>query len=123
MAGGAKSSQSIMEMLELSTWEDFQMLEKDKWGIPSLSSTTLSDRANVFGGRGSSQVPESFENRNIENEARTQDNALDLIVVPAVAFDHKFRRLGHGKGYYDTFFARCRSETANGTLHRMPALG
>jgi len=122
-AGGAKSLQSSMDMLELSCWEDFQTLQKDKWGIPSLSSTTLSDRENVFGGRGLSQEPEFFGNKKIENEAQTQENALDLIVVPAVAFDHKFRRLGHGKGYYDTFFARCRNEIVNGTLHRMPALG
>lgn len=122
-AGGANSLQSSMDMLELSSWEDFQTLQKDKWGIPSLSPATLPTRENVFGGRGLLRGPESPEDKRVENEARTQDDALDLIVVPAVAFDHNFRRLGHGKGYYDTFFARCRNEIANGTLHHMPALG
>ena len=28
---------------------------------------------------------------------------IDLIVVPAVAFDHKGNRIGRGKGYYDCF--------------------
>jgi len=116
--GGVKSSQSIMDMLDLSSWKDFQALQKDKWGIPSLSSATLSDRENVFGGRGLSN-----EGKGNENEAQTRENALDLIVVPAVAFDHNLRRLGHGKGYYDTFLSRCRDETAKGTLRRMPALG
>ena len=123
-AGGETPPKSIMDMLELSSWEDFQSLEKDKWGIPTLSSATLSDRENVFGGHGLSQDEETLRNKGCgEIEVGAEENALDLIVVPAVAFDHGFYRLGHGKGYYDTFFSRCKNQIVNGTLHRMPALG
>lgn len=32
---------------------------------------------------------------------------LDLIVVPGLGFDQSGKRLGRGKGFYDTYLERC----------------
>ncbi|EPS27246.1 hypothetical protein PDE_02189 [Penicillium oxalicum 114-2] len=74
---------SVMDMLALESFKEFEALTPDKWGIPSLRATQLPGRRNCFSGKG-----------------------LDLIVMPGMAFDSGFRRLGHGKGYYDHFLKR-----------------
>ncbi|KAI2483511.1 5-formyltetrahydrofolate cyclo-ligase [Pyrenophora tritici-repentis] len=87
---------SIMDMVELQSMADFDSLQPDKWGIPTPSQDSISSRANCFGGTG-------ITNGDIE----AVHTGLDLIVMPGMAFDAQFGRLGHGKGYYDYFLSRC----------------
>ncbi|KAJ5144209.1 uncharacterized protein N7515_002996 [Penicillium bovifimosum] len=73
---------SVMDMFALGSLTEFESLQPDKWGIPSFLSTQIEGRQNAM------------------------EQGLDLIVMPGMAFDHEFRRLGHGKGYYDHFLTR-----------------
>jgi 5-formyltetrahydrofolate cyclo-ligase len=97
---------SIMDMVELQSITDFESLEPDKWGIPTPSDESVSSRANCFGGTG-------ITNGVTSNVAE----GLDLIVMPGMAFDTKYGRLGHGKGFYDYFLTRCHQAS------RMPFRG
>ncbi|KFX87273.1 hypothetical protein V490_08393 [Pseudogymnoascus sp. VKM F-3557] len=88
-----------MDMVRLHGLEDFEGLESDSWGIPTVSDEGLEKRERVLGGERSGQ--------------------LDLMLLPGVAFqpingggeDGMIRRLGHGMGFYDFFIRRCREKS------------
>ncbi|PKX90627.1 5-formyltetrahydrofolate cyclo-ligase [Aspergillus novofumigatus IBT 16806] len=107
---------SIMDMLLLQSMEEFTSLEPDKWGIPSLTKAQVENKRNCFGTIGVS--PKTVE------DATQRFEGLDLIIMPGMAFDQGFRRLGHGKGYYDHFLTRYSKKVAEKktTTSKMPLL-
>ena len=40
----------------------------------------------------------------------TESEKIDLVLVPLLAFDQFGHRVGYGKGYYDKFLIKCRSD-------------
>ncbi|KAK0102964.1 hypothetical protein ONS95_000846 [Cadophora gregata] len=84
---------SVMEMVDLRTLSEYDSLERDSWGIPTIGPNTVDQREHIL-------------------KSSTQENKpLDLILMPGVAFDLDpktgyIRRLGHGKGFYDYFLYR-----------------
>ncbi|KAK5059879.1 hypothetical protein LTR84_009762 [Exophiala bonariae] len=108
------SKSKIMSMMQLQDEKDFNSLKPDAWGIPSLSPESIQHRRNALGGEG------------VLNGAVDRQEGypkLQLIFMPAVAFDQSRQRLGHGKGFYDRYL-----ETYKTTLEsrhssgRMPTL-
>ncbi|CAJ2512911.1 Uu.00g010300.m01.CDS01 [Anthostomella pinea] len=86
----------LMDMVSLKNIQDYESLQRDKWGIPSVDATTVDERQRSVG--------------ELDGK-RSEDVSLDLILMPGVAFDvdpqtGAVRRLGHGKGFYDYFLHR-----------------
>lgn len=96
--GGKK--RKVMDMLRLDSLDEYENLARDAWGIPSLSAEGVNDRENAMGGTGLTLAGDGTTG----NEEGL--GGLDLVVVPAVAFDAQMNRLGHGAGFYDAFLAR-----------------
>ncbi|KAM0327957.1 hypothetical protein ACHAQA_005356 [Verticillium albo-atrum] len=106
----------VMDMVRLRDLQDYESMQPDKWGIPSIDPTTIDERQRILGG------PDAQH-----SEAAT----LDMILMPGVAFDldaetSQLRRLGHGRGFYDFFLQRYWAKTAllkNGQPHAVQLYG
>ncbi|KAI1130872.1 nagb/rpia/CoA transferase-like protein [Nemania abortiva] len=96
----------LMDMVSLRDIQDYESLQRDRWGIPSVDGATVHERQRSLG--------------ELDGE-RSADVSLDLILLPGVAFDINpetgaVRRLGHGKGFYDYFLHRYALAMAEKTL-------
>jgi len=83
---------SVMDMVDLRSLSDYDSLQRDIWGIPTLGPDTVDERENIL---------------------TAGSRPLDLILMPGMAFqidpeNGSLKRLGHGKGYYDYFLYRYR---------------
>lgn len=51
----------------------------------------------------------SFKIEEPTGNATVDISVIDLVVVPAVAFDHAGNRVGRGKGFYDRLLSGCKA--------------
>lgn len=77
------SSNNHMDMLQLHSVKDMEMLPLTSWNIQQPAEDDHSREEALAGG------------------------GLDLILMPGLGFDRMGRRLGRGRGYYDTYLERC----------------
>ena len=101
---------SVMDMVSLHSKGDFENLDRDAWGIPSVAEDSIGTRDRILGilGDGGHEKESPKEN----SSTKTDKGRLDMIIMPGVAFDKGLSRLGHGKGFYDIFLQRYHSAKA-----------
>ncbi|KAL1523914.1 hypothetical protein AB1Y20_018833 [Prymnesium parvum] len=81
-----------MRMLRVHSAAHLDSFPRSNWGIPE---------------------PSAAEADKLEDGLAQA--SIDTVIVPAVAFDSSCHRLGHGKGYYDTFLEKlCHARKARG---------
>ncbi|KAF7648434.1 hypothetical protein LDENG_00156970 [Lucifuga dentata] len=77
------SNSSHMDMLQLKSLQDMQELPLTTWNIQQPADDDCSRQEALSSG------------------------GLDLILMPGLGFDRSGRRLGRGKGFYDSYLERC----------------
>ncbi|XP_035859416.1 5,10-methenyltetrahydrofolate synthetase (5-formyltetrahydrofolate cyclo-ligase) [Sander lucioperca] len=82
-SSSSSSSSSHMDMLKLNSLQDMETLPLTSWNIRQPA-----------------------EDDNSREEALSA-GGLDLILMPGLGFDESGKRLGRGKGFYDTYLERC----------------
>ena len=108
-----------MEMRSLLSLDDFRSLRPDAWNIPSLDPDSIEKRENAI-----PAASKSIEAELGRSQATKMAHGLDLVLIPALAFDGYCGRLGHGKGFYDRYlhdYERLMIQT--GVRPAMPILG
>ncbi|MEA3317021.1 MAG: 5-formyltetrahydrofolate cyclo-ligase [Bacteroidota bacterium] len=73
--------------------------KKKKIILPAVKGENL--ELKVFSGMDSMKEGESYKILEPVGETFLDYNKIDIILVPGVAFDKNFNRLGRGKAYYD----------------------
>ncbi len=81
--------------------------EGKRYFLPRVNGLNLEilpyDRSRMHLGAFQIEEPDGDESVNIDD--------IDLIIVPALAYDRKGNRVGRGKGYYDRLLANSRATT------------
>ncbi|MBO4943015.1 MAG: 5-formyltetrahydrofolate cyclo-ligase [Muribaculaceae bacterium] len=93
---------------ELSTHLFFESSPSDKiYYLPRVNGLDLEilpyDRSRMHLGAFRIEEPDGDDTVDISD--------IDLVIVPAVAFDRQGNRVGRGKGYYDRLLSRSRATT------------
>lgn len=108
----------VMDMVNLLDWADYEALERDKWGIPTLRDDSVALRERCLG--------DADRPGGKQEKGKGLECGLDLIVMPGMGFDRGLKRLGHGRGFYDFFLHRYQQNmtgTEDDGNQKMPLLG
>ncbi len=98
-----KTDQLITKLISLKKTVAAPVTIKDERKLIPFKITNLKDDINIgaYSIREPKQDP--YNELNVEN--------IDILIVPAVAYDKDCYRLGYGGGFYDRFIKRLRDDT------------
>lgn len=84
---------------------------KDKHIVVSKSDFKTRTMAHVLLQDNTILKPNSWNIPEPENGIPINDEQIEVVFIPLVAFDKKGNRVGYGKGFYDGFLKNCSKDT------------
>lgn len=87
-------------------WRDFPHIEtlvpRVNFQTAEIESLKFTDATKLV--KNAWEIDEPAENESVETAK------IDIVLVPLLCFDTQFSRVGYGKGFYDKFLERCRTD-------------
>ena len=124
-AAAARVEETVLRLPEVSSAATVAMFDAFGAEIPTarMVSRLLDEGKRVFlpfldeGGMEMAEVgpdeallPTAYGPREPASRAAVDPTEIDVIVVPAIAFDRRGHRLGYGGGHYDRYLRRVRPD-------------
>jgi 5-formyltetrahydrofolate cyclo-ligase len=104
---------TIAKQNEVDTWPIIQRLSKSypvvQITVPKADLATYAMESYLYG-PGISLHTNKWGMAEPQDAPLIEPSALDMILLPLLAFDEKGYRVGYGKGFYDRYLSRCRPD-------------
>lgn len=90
-------------ILHLLSGKDKEIvISKSDFATTTMTSILLTDNTKIV--KNKYNIPEPINGLEVPN------SAIEVVIVPLLAFDIHGNRIGYGKGFYDKFLANCAKE-------------
>ena len=113
----------ITKNREVDTWPIVRQMQAGQLRVVVPRSELQSNRMRHFLLQADTLCPENrwgVPEPQGDKLTGVQENELDMILLPLMAFDRRGERVGYGKGYYDRFLAACRPDAVKVGLSLFP---
>jgi len=87
--------------------------------VPRVNHETQEIESLVYGSD-IELIPNKWDIGEPSHDRLVEPNKVDMVLVPLVCFDGAGHRVGYGKGFYDRFLRRCRSDCVKIGLSYFP---
>ena len=96
----------IEKFNEINTFKIIEQLESNIIAVPKTNFEELFMEHYVYEGKKNLEISK-IGILEPNNNNKIQDEEFDIVFVPLLAIDKNGYRVGYGKGFYDTFLAKC----------------
>lgn len=102
----AKFNEIDTSLIYKKIWKDFPAI---KMSAPRVNFST-GEMANITFGPETELVENIWGIREPADAETVNAAEIDMVLVPLLCFDSRGYRVGYGKGFYDKFLSKCRSD-------------